>query len=772
MFRILTLVLLLSPVTFAQSLPDLTVPDALGVNIHFTTAKPGEMRMLADAGFKWVRMDFTWAATERKKGVYDFSRYDTLLQSLAPHDIRPLFILDYANRLYDDGLPPHTDIARAAMAKWAAAAATHFKGKGVIWEMWNEPNIAQFWKPKPNADNYAKLALAVAKAVRAADPTSLHVGPATSTIDLAFLETCFKAGLLDHWDAVSVHPYRQGDPETANPEYRNLRLLIARYAPKGKTIPILSGEWGYSAAWKNFDEARQAKYLPRQLLTNLYNEVPISIWYDWHDDGPDPKEPEHHFGTVRHPYTKGQSPVYDPKPAYLAMKTLTEQLGGYTYNKRLAMPRDQDYVLLFSHDDQVRLAAWTTSRSPHDVTIPSSAGKFKVVRADGRPGPQAEAGERGLVLKLEDTVQYLIPADPNQILTTAARWARVPLELQVEAPQFVPIPADDGDKPPVVTKTGGHGIRGQSSGTFMNVQRATPPTTQPARLWVKNFGAIEQRTLVLVTNPLCLQPIPVLGDALPIQISNESGEAFEGDLRLDRTEGLRLTGKRTLRIKIAAGERVATASFLATPTATSYSVAFALRRPIDSDRLGLLIQDISARFAIVSAGVVDAPEPATNKLRVAPDGDPAVRSSADLMVAQAPPGLPVASQPAFKLTYSFSPGWKFLQLKPATDALKTITGRPKELALWLHGDASNHRVRLRYTDATGQTFQPSGPKIDWKGWRYITIPLAGPDLAHWGGRNDGEIHHPIKWDTLFLLDNESRETSAGEIWITSPTLIK
>src|SRR6185295_8981306 len=52
-------VLLLAQIAFAQ-LPASTIPDCLGVNIHFTDPRPGEMKMLADAGFRWVRMDFHW----------------------------------------------------------------------------------------------------------------------------------------------------------------------------------------------------------------------------------------------------------------------------------------------------------------------------------------------------------------------------------------------------------------------------------------------------------------------------------------------------------------------------------------------------------------------------------------------------------------------------------------------------------------------------------------------------------------------------------------
>ena len=36
---------------------------------------------------------------------------------------------------------------RKAFARWAAAAARHFQGRGILWEVYNEPNT-KFWKPK------------------------------------------------------------------------------------------------------------------------------------------------------------------------------------------------------------------------------------------------------------------------------------------------------------------------------------------------------------------------------------------------------------------------------------------------------------------------------------------------------------------------------------------------------------------------------------------------------------------------------------------------
>ena len=226
------------------SLPPPVIPDCLGVNIHFTDPKPGELEMLAAAGFKWVRMDFSWGGTERKKGEYDFSAYDRLAAALEQHGIRAVFILDYGNPLYDGELPPTSEQARAAFGRWAVEGVRHFAGRGYLWEMWNEPN-GGFWKPKADVKQYAALARATGEALRDAGllgpKGEAFIGPATSTIDFPFLEVCFQAGLLEFWDAVSVHPYRQQAPETVAEEYRNLRLLIQKYAPQDKTVPIISG---------------------------------------------------------------------------------------------------------------------------------------------------------------------------------------------------------------------------------------------------------------------------------------------------------------------------------------------------------------------------------------------------------------------------------------------------------------------------------------------------------------------------------------------------
>src|SRR6059036_395905 len=147
-------------------------PQGLGVNIHFTDPQTGEIEMIANAGFRWIRMDFKWDATEKERGRYDFSAYDRLLASLQQHRMQALFILDYGNPLYDGNAPPRTAEARQAFTRWAVAAAKHFAGRNIIWETYNEPNIKLFWPPRPSVDEYIALALTVGRAFRAEVPSA------------------------------------------------------------------------------------------------------------------------------------------------------------------------------------------------------------------------------------------------------------------------------------------------------------------------------------------------------------------------------------------------------------------------------------------------------------------------------------------------------------------------------------------------------------------------------------------------------------------------
>ena len=101
----------------------------------------------------------------------------------------------------------------------------------------------------------------------------------------------------------------------------------------------------------------------------------------------------------------------------------------------------------------------------------------------------------------------------------------------------------------------------------------------------------------------------------------------------------------------------------------------------------------------------------------------------------------------------------------------SLDGRPMALGLWIYGDGSGNSPRMRFTDATGQCFQPTAPDLKEKGWRYVEFALQAAGAGYWGGASDGIIHYPIHLDTLLLVDSPARKGTAGTIHLASPVLV-
>jgi hypothetical protein len=242
-----------------------------------------------------------------------------------------------------------------------------------------------------NVEDYIKLALAVGEAVKKVAPGETYVGPATSLYSYPFLESCFKAGLLKYWSAVSVHPYRPTlPPETAGANYQTLRDLITKYGAPNTHVPIICSEWGYSTKWGLVgDQSNQARIAVRTILSNLANGIPLTIWYDW--------APEPDLALI--------TPPLHPTPAYAALRALTSALSGYRFERQLPANAG-DYLLQFKNGDKSALVAWTTG-TPHAVTVPVN-GPFRLIGTMGETLPGPPPAGRGVSVPVSQAPQYLV----------------------------------------------------------------------------------------------------------------------------------------------------------------------------------------------------------------------------------------------------------------------------------------------------------------------------------------------------------------------------
>src|SRR6266704_2156019 len=100
--RIWVLLCGLSSAAVAAELPEPVLPAGVGVNIHLATGHARDLDLIAAAGFKFIRMDFGWGGTERKKSEYNWTAYDELTANLEKRGLRAIYILDYSNPLYEE----------------------------------------------------------------------------------------------------------------------------------------------------------------------------------------------------------------------------------------------------------------------------------------------------------------------------------------------------------------------------------------------------------------------------------------------------------------------------------------------------------------------------------------------------------------------------------------------------------------------------------------------------------------------------------------------
>lgn len=398
---------------------DLTrLPNGLGIDIRQSIASDSEWNLLAEGGFNLVRFNMHWSSVEKSPGVYNFKQdgqdYDALVLAMAKRGIRVSLHLAYENPLYDGGYAPFSTTGRAAFARFAAACATRYKGKSIIWEIWNEPNIDQFWKRSPSdkqapAESYAELAKVTLAAMKQADPQAFVVGPSVGPLDDPEVEQFLRAlgenGSLQQFDAISVHPYRSEPPETALLDYDRLRTLIREYT--GTDKPIFNTEAGRSTGVypgvPRITPEQQAERLVRTFLTDLMAGVQLTIWYNWANQGTNPDDILSNYGVV--------TQQLQTKPAYSAARLVASFFEGFRLAEVIDRGATGAYVLRFDRSGENRLALWgpEASRAPVVVRIP--AGNWQVIDSQGKAlGTILASGEATLV-DLSSSPIFLKPAN-------------------------------------------------------------------------------------------------------------------------------------------------------------------------------------------------------------------------------------------------------------------------------------------------------------------------------------------------------------------------
>ena len=184
------------------------------------------------AGVQLLRVTFHWSVMELSPNTYDLSWYDRYVLDAAKRNITLLPVLvnppDFRSKKPARGgtryaYPPRDN---ADMANWAVQLVDRYGPNGSLWrdnpgvtpraitawQIWNEPNLAQYWQPKPNAQQYQSMIRTVGAAIKSRDPGAeiVTAGMPDSRLSSAirlqpYLKALYKGGGGSAFDTVAIN---------------------------------------------------------------------------------------------------------------------------------------------------------------------------------------------------------------------------------------------------------------------------------------------------------------------------------------------------------------------------------------------------------------------------------------------------------------------------------------------------------------------------------------------------------------------------------------
>lgn len=275
-----------------------------------------ELDDLQAVGARWIRLDLAWSYVQAAgRNSYDWSRYDIVMGEAAARHLQVLGTLAYTPRwaapsgATDDQFAP-TD-ARD-YARFAAAAVRRYAPTGVhAWEIWNEPNSPDFWKPVPSVTRYTTLFEQAYASIKGVDPaaTVLTGGTApeettsNSVSAVDFLSGIYANGGGGSFDAVATHSY--SSPATPLDSDRTSGWSqMDRTRPSLRSVMMSNGNgskriWAteYGAPTSGSDRVTDAEQA--NMISEAYRIFRLQPWagplfvYTYKDRRPDENDADH-----------------------------------------------------------------------------------------------------------------------------------------------------------------------------------------------------------------------------------------------------------------------------------------------------------------------------------------------------------------------------------------------------------------------------------------------------------------------------------------------
>ena len=229
-------------------------------------ALAADTRDIVAAGAGLVRQPIYWTLTEPQPGQFDFGRVDALMTAAARRrlEVLPMLIATpywALPRPLAPGIGTGPPADPRQLADFAVTMVHRYGPKGSFWsehpelpkrpvrswQVWNEPNLPQYWAGHPDPAAYVRLLRVVGRAIHGADPKAevVSAGIPNSREGIPFttwVSRFFAAGGRGTFDAFGLHGYA-ATPDGVVAAVRETRGLLRAHGEARAPIRLTEFGW-------------------------------------------------------------------------------------------------------------------------------------------------------------------------------------------------------------------------------------------------------------------------------------------------------------------------------------------------------------------------------------------------------------------------------------------------------------------------------------------------------------------------------------------------
>jgi len=266
--------------------------DLFGMVHAGITETPAEYQLLDEMGVTWVLNTFYWNNIEHEQGKFDFSGYDSYVDTAKKNGKKIIAVLAYGTAWLYPGKKTKQYVSPDNIPhflRFVEEIVLHYKGKVDVWNIWNEANF-MFWDGS-NKDFY-ELSKRTAQKIKEVDPNAFMIGGIFWRAPRGFIKGMHKAGAMENLDALAFHPYAL-NPTGSMMVYDKFTKILSEINYNG---PVWITEIGYPTEGVILMKAPM-KELPAYVVKTITGAAArgpkVLLWYelfDGYNEGEMPKK--------------------------------------------------------------------------------------------------------------------------------------------------------------------------------------------------------------------------------------------------------------------------------------------------------------------------------------------------------------------------------------------------------------------------------------------------------------------------------------------------